>query len=193
MATAKKSKEANSAEAALRALDNLYCADKENRPPSAEAVKLFAEAYREWLRLEGKKSLDDILGLSTKRGRDPVGKTHAIGVRDYVYCDFMMKLIALGFTLDEAAHAVAEKEKLWFSLLTRWNIKPLSEKSTKALFTREGGKALALEVDAPNRQLKLVRAIGDKSALKTVPLTGQERATFLEQFPKYVIPDRFKK
>lgn len=150
----------------------LVYASRLGMPAEAHAVKHLADAWIKWLRADGKVPIDKILGLAGHRGnRAPAGKAQAIAWRDYVYCELMAKLVRVGFTVDEAAYAVAEKEKNNSSVVSRWKLKALSAKSAGAIFARDMGKKRAV-------------AEGPK-------LSDQERAALLKKFPLHVLPARY--
>ena len=158
--------------AAINALIDFSFADMLKIPPKRESVQIFARAWRKWFSNEGKLTLDKCLGLSAKRGRDPVYKQLQISTRNSVYLHKMVLLRALGFTISEAAKAVAAGEFHSKHGSKSWRLAPLTEKSVRALYIRENGKQMLQNATAPE---------------------GKTRADFLAQFPPDYIPGRLKR
>lgn len=145
-------------------------------PPSEEAIAFVAERLQAYVASHGEMTLDEAFGLSAAGpgNRNPWSRVNAAMLEE-LYCAEMATLLALDFTVEEAAEAVAAQ----FGALDRRfpsDSRAIAAATARTAFYRRGGETWG------RAQLMHVEALSWDDAT---------RAARLRLIPAHALPLRF--
>lgn len=140
--------------------------------PDPAFLEWIEKSLRTWFENQGKKSLDEIMGLkATKRGESPPFKQAHLAARNNALLKDMAALIAIGFKPHEAAKAVSAKLSASGYIEPIWGTAPsVAWESLMDLYEGWIGREEAEEY-----------------------FRGQGNSAYFMSFPPSVIPKRFSK
>jgi hypothetical protein len=102
---------------------------------SSEQLQTLGGWLDEFLKSEGTKSLDDVIGLRPGRGQKPLGKKWSRFYRDQRLCSLMCSLVAEGWNVEEAAEAIAAIQDRLPRQPTRWKLPALEPRTLRDIYS----------------------------------------------------------
>ncbi|MDZ4778256.1 MAG: hypothetical protein SGJ23_15855 [Alphaproteobacteria bacterium] len=131
---------------AFEAFNSFAAAHRGEGGPSPEATAFIAAALHRYVASSGTETLDDVFGLDRGKGqRDPWTRINTSRMK-FFYATQMAGLHALGFTVEEAAAAIAAQ----YAALGK---DALAAATAQKAFEQFGGVAWAEEQDAHREAL----------------------------------------
>jgi hypothetical protein len=196
---------------AFHSFAELWRATREKTAPHPNAVSFVGKLFVKWWRAGGTQSLEQAFGLAAPgRGRGSMMSSFDAQLRDAWYLQSMALLVGAGFTVDEAAEAVAESWKSSTRLVTdlqfpahfageevaelahfdmsaikKINEKPLQAKTVRDLFERQGGVKQARE----NNYMGDPDSFSGEHESSNL---GERRTKFISELAPHLIPLRLK-